>query len=780
MHPHTTCLLLLLLLLLVSTTTTTTTTTQIRYRNYFFKGVESTCELNYGWLKDTKPLFDVLPPLHSWCTHQNRFAHRMRVLNDHEAIPFRDGFCSDCFVCDGNLTTTDNTTCYSVIAIRTQNGANTRDGTTGLYVHLADGRLYRYSMNSPQLFKIYNLIQNKYKDSTMRAIFFNMLSQDSMVTLGKNVTNYSFRILTLQGFFENLQYLDANTFANVMDMQSFIYNDADYTMLYTRDSDNNLFIQFFRRSVNGIFAKAVPTSRWNITISDEYQDSPLRVMHLVHYGNFNGEFVSFNPLRSVEQTGTAVHGIIQTHLIVISDAHQIRIFQFLDEDMHIHMNVTNIQNTFYVSENNITAVSVFSDSIRRPLDVSDVSQFKCGKTQLQTSQSLYLTIGVVDDQNNASVIVQMIPEFSSIDYSAPQSQGNPANRPSNFNCRPGTYLDKSNQCLDPPSHSLYDPDRPKLKIKSFKSAFLDAPSFYRGGLWFKNNTLLPEALCPVYNSFAPFGTKELMIAECLLSIRNAECEFDMFNGVMSGSQNFTPADAFFYQFFKTQIFALREDQSFLVLTHSFLFDSTFGNFTLTKTNVLNTGSNITDYHVSPNGQHIFASITKNSLELQGSKRYRQICEDLQIHPDDVFLKNFKFMCDNYPSNSIARVSIADFALVSSSCPDQMFCPGFYETQIIEEIYDMRPGEYIERSFIMDRCQLGDYCLNGMKITCPKGTSCGNVHLTAPEKCTEDNNDYRNGVSCFRSGIQIPDIVLNHGFVSPTPVCIVFYYTVWRY
>lgn len=67
---------------------------------------------------------------------------------------------------------------------------------------------------------------------------------------------------------------------------------------------------------------------------------------------------------------------------------------------------------------------------------------------------------------------------------------------------------------------------------------------------------------------------------------------------------------------------------------------------------------ILDIHVSDNGMHFMASITRQRWELQTIQRYQEVCDLLKKDSNNVFLEAFKDQCRDQPPR--VRVLISFF------------------------------------------------------------------------------------------------------------------------
>src|SRR3989338_675157 len=96
-------------------------------------------------------------------------------------------------------------------------------------------------------------------------------------------------------------------------------------------------------------------------------------------------------------------------------------------------------------------------------------------------------------------------------------------------------------------------------------------------------------------------------------------------------------------------------------------------------------------------QHMFVTISRERWELQSINRFYSICKQLEINPDDPFLKPFSQQCS---ANSPTPVTLNQFGQYTSSCFSGMSCPSLKKV----EIKTLPSGYYTTRPNAVKACE----------------------------------------------------------------------------
>ncbi|KAL0480158.1 ABCG24 [Acrasis kona] len=180
-----------------------------------------------------------------------------------------------------------------------------------------------------------------------------------------------------------------------------------------------------------------------------------------------------------------------------------------------------------------------------------------------------------------------------------------------------------------------------------------------------------------------------------------------------------------------------------------------------------------DLHTSPNGQHLFATISRREWELKSVSRYLDICARLEKTPDDVFLKSYRDPCINQPPRPL---DLNQYAQQVSSCMSGSHCPSLNDNQmntVKDGYYTIRPNE-------LNICEKNYFCKGGSRIECPQGFVCPYQGMTSPLKCDQDDRGEfscaqpkldrplkcPNGTECIAP--YYPPLPINHGYYVQLP------------
>jgi hypothetical protein len=603
------------------------------------------------------------------------------------------------------------------------------------------------------------VFQNIDREGTNRNILFEFLNNRFMVLVRERSDDFLVNFIVD----EYPAYISFNKteVQRVIDIQMFMYNDARYATLFVVEHSGEGKLYFYDIPYDG---EPPVVAVWTIVSS---QMNSLTIQHLEHHSNYSIQAMS------------VTHSKPQTtrHLFVFSDTRQVRIYQYMEENIDINLDVSDPLSTFYAASDshNITAVHVFADSIRRPLS-HDYDSLTCDNVQYQPAQSIYIVAAQQDlTQKTVQTYVHLVPEFSILTEETKESN-NPVLRPQSFNCKPGQYIE-NNECTQALELAITaDEPYQKTKIVKIKTGFMDVPDF---GLLsaYNGSRINPPVLCEVLSTFAyTRSDRQQWKSECLEMISSIECDIDLFNG---NAQDIVGSlTAFFYQYWKTQIFAVLETDQTFVYSQSLWLDDTFGNFKLDLTNTLSAPGRVLDIYVTLNGQHVFSSVVKKHHEVVATMRFLEICGILADTKNDTFLNPYNEICNQFPPRNF---SISDFAVVGSSCPDNMLCPSFFKPITIR---DFDPGSYISRAFGYRTCPSGSYCINGIRMECPMGLLCDSRSQPMPNVCSDDDRMYfinylffcinsliEGLFSCYKRGLKNPVVAPYYGFLAKSAVSI---------
>ena len=159
---------------------------------------------------------------------------------------------------------------------------------------------------------------------------------------------------------------------------------------------------------------------------------------------------------------------------------------------------------------------------------------------------------------------------------------------------------------------------------------------------------------------------------------------------------------------------------------------------------------------SINGRYVFNIVERQRWELEAQERAVEVCAELEVDPDDVFLSPLSSAC----TDDLRYPEAGDFLTVASACPPSVFCESF-TMNTLEQLGD---GYYSNWNFDKRDCPPGYYCPSGVKTVCPTGFYCPDSNLGFPQRCPVDPTL---STSCYASGLDAPEVCAN-GTICTAP------------
>jgi ABC-type multidrug transport system ATPase subunit len=671
-----------------------------------YHGVNTTC---------SEFMFDSsIPATTAWCNYQNPFATRQRTIVDNRLL---SSLAYNVSCVDG--------VCSSIISIRTV----TCNSSSLILLALSDGTIAEYDTYLHTANTLYSGFTINENEKILR---FELFDCDQFIVSTETTTQFT--LYSLSDTSIVYRTFLKSEFAKLADLQLFESNGTRYVALNLYKKDGTSIIHY----IDALSLDLNSIIKWTITGSNN-----IRMSHFIHHGGFSRDYMAYRP-------STNDSSVVSRDLILVSDEKQVRILSFTPEDITINMRDTTSPGIFFVASESdrISAAAVFADSIRRPINNLPLQRITCNNVEFQPAQSIYLALGLVSSGNSSRIQIQLIQEFSFINYAEQGnfSVTNPARRITPFPCRFDEYYNGT-ACISAlrKSNPLSD------EAISFSSAFIDVPSLLNNIRGYTPSiTLDIEALCTMV------GGTLISLNDCLEYARNVSCEMDLFNGNV---RNTHPLDILFSTYWQTQIFAVQKDNLISVWSQSFWLGSEFGDFTISSSNLLESSGPIIDLYVSPNGQFIFSSVQRSSYEIEAFDRFNEICTTLETE-DNVFLQSYEQLCKTF---SYDKMQLGDFTLIATNCPDYVWCPTFSDSVIMTAI---QPGLFLLRPFEILPCLPGYYCLNGVALPCPVGMHCntnGTSLLSKPSECSIKNR--KPGYTCYHEGLAEPVDVVSAGLIT---------------
>ena len=161
-----------------------------------------------------------------------------------------------------------------------------------------------------------------------------------------------------------------------------------------------------------------------------------------------------------------------------------------------------------------------------------------------------------------------------------------------------------------------------------------------------------------------------------------------------------------------------------------------------------------------NAQFSMITMTRLKSEINAMERAAELCSLWEKNPNDPFLISLASTCDLNNPMRPRKPSILDFVQVASFCVPGSYCPSFTDYNLSA----MSAGYYSTYGYDKNECEAGSFCPQGVKQTCPIGSTCPNVGMKTPFPCKIDSSST---TSCFANGLQKPQ-ECKSGTVCYTP------------
>ncbi|EFC41188.1 predicted protein [Naegleria gruberi] len=622
------------------------------------------------------------------------------------------------------------------------NSSTTIEAKRYLVLGLVSGQIILMNFNKDDEIYLLGNTEDKTNIRTLETLTNGTDLYVSTVSFGNSVSLFygnSSNIASIQRCGNILQFESRNQFPP--DVKLITHDGKIYASLIVYNSTEMCYFIYFYQLDGCSFTK-----QFQYKVKEKWE-SNLKFKISTQVGGFDNVLTTNNFVysRTILQFSTRKH---------------VKIIEMTTQDIEMDLS-TNDNSTFYVAtdEEEITASTIAYEYIRR----IDFTKSSCAKIYANPAQGANLILSL-KRRNSNYLKARNLLEFGNYPFYrySNRTYNNPVGRTVECNVADGTFYDALTQSC---THAFEVENvigdiSIGEEIQELSSRFHDAPLNY--SQYFEVDLTEKLDTKDICNNIAQFPA---LASLCEENLNQTECAFDAFT--MFGNK-FLPK--ILADFWVNQIYISKTGKEVLVYGLQQEMCSLNGLY-MDNYNTISLMGESTYMDITRNAQHMFVTVSRERWELQSLTRFYNICKQLEVDPEDPFLKPFAEQCK---ANTPSPVTLNQFGQYTSSCFSGMSCPSLKHVEI-----DIIPeGFYTTRPNVVKECEEKYFCLQGVRQPCPIGFYCPNKGMTKPLPCkfSTSHNLHKRGLSweepkgsdtCYSQANSLPQPCLN-GTLCITP------------